>query len=197
MKRLLLVLAIGIASSQSYAQTTFGIKAGANISNYIMKDMGDMKSTMGVGAYVGGFTKIAFSDLFSLQPELLFQLQNSKLEQSGVKSDIQTWAMEIPIHAMFTFKSGDTDKAYLGIGPYGRLGFSAKDRTANVNRYKGDNSIMDRGDVGVSALIGYEFGFGMQINASYKYGLINQLKDPVGDAFIRNQMISLGIGYRF
>ena len=162
-----------------------------------MKDMGDMKSTMGVGAYVGGFTKIAFSDLFSLQPELLFQLQNSKLEQSGVKSDIQTWAMEIPIHAMFTFKSGDTDKAYLGIGPYGRLGFSAKDRTANVNLYKGDNSIMDRGDVGVSALIGYEFGFGMQINASYKYGLINQLKDPVGDAFIRNQMISLGIGYRF
>ena len=197
MKKILLVLAIGIASIQSYAQTTFGIKAGANISNYIMKDMGDIKSTMGAGAYVGGFTKIAFSDLFSLQPELLFQLQNSKLEQSGVKSDIRTWGMEIPIHAMFTFKSVNNDKAYLGIGPYGRLGFSAKDRTANVNFYKGDNSMMDRGDVGVSALIGYEFGFGMQINASYKYGLINQLKDPVGDAFIRNQMISLGIGYRF
>jgi hypothetical protein len=46
-------------------------------------------------------------------------------------------------------------------------------------------------------MIGYEFAFGMQINASYKYGFLNTLDADSYNSTMTNQMISLGIEYKF
>lgn len=197
MKKVILSLAlmIGLGATHSYAQTTFGVKAEANISNYILSDMGGAKSKMGVGANIGGFVNFQINNWFAIQPELMFTLQNSKLEQGNIDSKVRGFGMEVPVYAMFGLQSANGGRAYIGVGPDFRLGFSAKDRTSDINLYKGSGHLLQRGDVGVAAIIGYEFSNRIQINATYKYGLLNQVNS--GSGTMQNQAISLGLGYRF
>ena len=203
MKRLILAVAVlvGFGTNVAHAQSkvSFGAKAETNMSNFILDDMTGYDSEFGVGAGVGGFMKIDLGNYIAIQPELMFNWHNSKIKQNGVKSDFEYWGVELPVYAMGQLSLENGDRAYVGIGPWLQIGFSAKNKTADVNYYKKTNGarVMQPGEVGAAALIGYEFAFGMQINASYKYGFLNQLDDPVGDAFMSNQIITFGIGYRF
>lgn len=203
MKKIILSLAfvIGLGSTQVFAQqTSFGVKAEANVSNFRVSDMPNTKGKLGVGAGIGGFAKVDLSNWFALQPEVMFSLQNSKLEQSGLKHNIRSFNVEVPVYAMFQLPAADKSRAYIGIGPYGRFGFSAKDRTTGINLYKeynGAKSDLQRFDAGLAATVGYEFSNGIQINASYKFGLLDQLNANKKIASLKNQKISLGLGYRF
>lgn len=204
MKRIILMVAVlagtVVTSAHAQSKTSFGVKGEANMSNFRIDDMPGVKSDFGVGAGIGGFMKIDFGEYFALQPELMLQWQNSTLKQNGVKSDFEYWGMEIPVYAMGQMKLESGDRAYIGIGPYGRLGFSARNKTADVNYYKKNGEskpFMQRGDVGAAVLVGYEFDFGMQINASYKYGFLNVLDAGKKTSSLYNQQVSLGIAYRF
>lgn len=56
---------------------------------------------------------------------------------------------------------------------------------------------MQRWDVGIATMLGYEFKNGIQLNASYQYGFINQL-DALKDVSNMNmQALNIGIGYTF
>ena len=207
MKKIMITvgLMLGIGFTQMNAQETnkisFGVKAEGNVSNFLFEDMPGWTSTLNAGASLGGSLKINYGKHFALQPELLFHVQNSKLEFGNIENDFQYWGMEVPLYAIGQLTTENGDRAYIGVGPYGRLGFSAKNTTTDTQYYekggKGNNALMQRGDVGAVVLIGYEFAFGMQINMSYKFGFLNVLEDADGDAFMRNQAISLGIGFRF
>lgn len=206
MKKIFLSLAVvlGFGLSQINAQTSFGIKAEANTSNFILSDMSGMKSDMGFGATLGGFTKIELSENFALQPELLFHFKNSQMETkaTGVKTDYQYFGVEIPVYAVGQMKLG-TGKGFIGIGPYAAFGGDARYKNNgmdDINLYKeygGAKSAMQRWDFGAGAMIGYEFSNRIQINASYKMGFMNALNAEKDNAKMRNQTISLGIGYRF
>lgn len=197
-----LVLGVGLTqiNAQEAQRVSYGVKGEANLSNFILEDMLGLESTMNVGASLGGFVKIDFGKYFALQPEMLFHFQNSKLKQSNVENDFQYWGMEVPLYAVGQLTQSNGDRAYIGIGPYGRLGFSAKNKTADFDFFKensNNEAFMVRGEVGAGVLVGYEFAFGMQINASYKYGLTNLLDANSDNSFMRSQTVSLGIGYRF
>ena len=197
-----LVLGLGVASinAQDVNGVSYGIKGEANMSNFNISDMPGVKSDFGVGATLGGFAKVDLNQHFALQPEVLFHWQNSTLKSNGQENDFQYWGVEVPIYAVGQMKLDNGDRAYIGIGPYMRLGFSAENTTADINLYKeygNEKAFMQRGDVGAGAMIGYEFAFGMQINASYKYGFLNTLDAASDNSTMTNQMISLGIGYRF
>ena len=65
---------------------------------------------------------------------------------------------------------------------------------------------MNRWDFGLGLLRGYEFNSGLQVNAGYQVGLVNQadeltaLKNVISgsdDAKMRTQTVNVGIGYRF
>ena len=203
-KRIIVVIAIVIFSlTQSKAQNTlFGIKADVNMSNFILEDLADWQSDFGAGASVGGLVRTDIGKYFAIQSEILFHFKNSEFKIDGMKNKFRFWGMEIPAYAVFYWITPKNDRAFIGIGPYGQIGFSAKNRTINRNYYadffKKKASFMQIGDVGCGILLGYEFLFGMQINASYKYGLLNQLNEPLQEeTFMRNQSVSLGVGYRF
>ena len=197
----LLVIVLGFGFSKLSAQNlSLGVKAEANMSNFILSDLEPLESKMKVGAGIGGFLKIDFGEYFALQPELLVNMKNSIMEQNGIENKCMFWSIEIPLYAMGQMTLDNGERAYIGIGPYGSIGLSAKNRETDLNLYKEDGengAFMQRGDVGVGVLVGYEFDFGMQINASYKYGLLNALDAGQDDANMYNQTVSLGIAYRF
>jgi len=197
---LMLILGLGAGSANAQSRLSYGVKAEANMSSFLFEDMPSYNKEFGVGAGIGGFLKIDLGNNFAIQPELLFQWQNSTIKQGDAKSDFEYWGMEIPVYAVGQMKLESGDRAYIGIGPYFGLGFSAKDKTADINLYDengGSDPFMHRGDVGAGGMIGYEFAFGMQINASYKYGFLNRLDAGSDNSILRGQAIAFGIGYRF
>ncbi len=196
MKKLAVTLAVvlGLGFTTVNAQDiSAGIKADANISNFILKDMGDVSSNMKFGASLGGFMKVDITEHFAVQPELLFHYKMSEIELLGDKTDFEYWGVEVPVYAVGQWNAGN-GRFYAGVGPYIGCGFSAKYKTGDIDLY--DTDYMKRLDFGGGATIGYEFGNGIQINAGYKIGFLNML-DTDGDAKMLPQTVSLGVGFRF
>jgi hypothetical protein len=195
----MLVLVLTGAGANARTTVKVALKAEANMSNYFLKDMPGVKSNMHVGATLGGALNINFGRYFALRPELLFHYRGaemklrSQLPRLEVKTDYEYWGGEIPVYAVGQLPVGTNGKLYLGLGPYVGLGFSLKNTTDDINLYKED--YMQRFDFGGGALLGYEFRFGLQINAQYKMGFLNLVDN--GSGKMRQQTVSLGVAYRF
>lgn len=203
MKKSVLVLTaiLSLAAGSANAQkVTGGVKANANMSNFIISDIGDLQSKMRVGGSLGGFMNVPFSDNFSMQPELLLNMNFSEFRNAGVKGDFSHWGLELPVYFLGKVDAG-ADKAYLGVGPYVGLGLSAQNKVGGTkydlyDKAEAGNMLMRRFDFGFGALLTYEFDFGMFISGSYKIGIINALEsDSRGKMF--PQMVSVGVGYKF
>lgn len=206
MKKILisLVVVLGLGFSQMNAQgLSFGVKADANMSNFIVSDYPGVESNMGFGASLGGFMKADITEHFAIQPELLFHFKSSETEIGRIKYDYQYWGAEIPIYAMGQWNLGNNSRIYAGVGPYVGIGFSAKykldDNDTDLYEELGnsDESTLQRWDFGFGATVGYEFNFGLQINAGYKIGVINALDAGRDDSSMLPSTISLGLAYRF
>ncbi|WP_300704490.1 outer membrane beta-barrel protein [Bacteroides sp.] len=103
------------------------------------------------------------------------------------------------MYAMGQWNTSTGGRFYAGVGPYFGMGLSAKMKDSDIDLYKKVNgeTPMSRMVVGGAAQIGYEFNFGLQINATYKLGITNSLDSMKDDAKMNSQTVSLGIGYRF
>ena len=199
------VLVLGLGMMQAQAQGILGgIKVESNMSNFILSDMDGMKSKMGFGVTAGGYTKMEFGENFALQPEILLHFKNSTMETeaTGSEIDFQYFGVELPVYAVGQFNLG-SGKGFIGAGPYLGMGidarFKAKDMD-DVNLYKeydGQKTEMQRFDVGMGAVLGYELVSRLQITATYKIGFIDALNANKDNASMQNQTISLGLGYRF
>ncbi|MDL2323088.1 PorT family protein [Bacteroidales bacterium OttesenSCG-928-A17] len=201
MKKIVLALAVilGLGCSQVNAQTTIsgGVKADANMANFLLSDLTDYQSTMKVGASLGGFMKVEFNENFALQPELLIHYKASKMEVGNLESNFEYWGAEIPVYAIGQMAMG-TGKGFIGVGPYVGLGFDAKMGSADLyKKDSADKSVLNRWDFGIGAIVGYEFSNKISINAGYKIGLIDQMDRGKDDASMKNQTVNLGLGYRF
>ena len=204
MKKIILSLTVvmGLGLTQINAQdaknVSFGVKAEANMSNFILKDLDGMKSKMNAGAAIGGFTKFDLGDHFALQPELLINYKNSKSEAGTYESNTEYWGAEIPVYALGQWSAG-SGIFYAGVGPYVSCGFSSKSYPGGNDLYKKVNgeTAMQRWDLGGGALVGYELANGIQINAGYKIGFLNMMDAGSDDHSMYNQTISLGVGFRF
>ena len=194
-------LMLGIGLTQMSAQNfSFGVKADANVSNFILSDLESMKSKLGFGASLGGFAKIDLAQNFAIQPELLFHFKSSTSEIGNNENDFRYWGAEIPVYALGQWNCGNC-KFLAGVGPYIALGLSAKYDNNDFDLYEkignSDESMLRRFDFGFGATLGYEFSNGIQINAGYKLGVLNAMDAGRDDASMLPQTISLGVGYRF
>lgn len=203
MKKLAVTLALvlGLGFTQANAQNlSYGVKANANMSNFLLSDIPVTNSNLGFGASLGGFMKIQFCENFALQPELMFHFKNSEFEAGPFKSDYQYFGAEIPVYAVGQMKLGK-GIGYVGVGPYIGFGFSAKNTTDDIDLYEKndltDNAMLKRFDFGAGLMLGYEFSNGIMINAGYQMGLLDAMDAGSDNATMRNQTISLGVGYKF
>jgi hypothetical protein len=85
-------LVIGIISASSFLLTThgfaqnqnnsrLGIKGGVNVTNLLTNDAESSKIKLGLNG--GVFLRIAITDLFSFQPELIYTMKGGKLEYNN------------------------------------------------------------------------------------------------------------------
>lgn len=198
MKKMILsfILILGTGMHQICAQrVSYGIKADASMSNFILEDMKDIKSNMGFGVSLGSFVKINIEDGFAIQPEFMIHYRSSELKEAGEKRDFEYWGIEAPFYAMGQWRTVSHNRLYVGVGPYIGYGFSAKYKSPTLNLYKKNKH--QHWDVGFGAQLGYEFSSKIQVNASYKLGVIDALDEGRKHASMLPQRVSLGLGYHF
>lgn len=185
-----LVLVLSLLSF-SQAQVRPGIKLGLNSSN-ISKTKLDTKS----GLYVGAFVKIPISEYYSLQPEILYSNQGGN-SNSNEYGDVDINYLSIGIPNKFYVSPNNGFHFMLGLG----LDINLKNNFVGLTNFDIDNEISPV-DVVAMGGIGYEFDFGLAIEARYKQGTISvdflgedNLYEEAGSNL--NGVFQIGASYKF
>lgn len=196
---LIMLVAVSVSSN---AQTKFGLKAGINIAN-VTGDLEGSDSRM--APYFGVFANFALSEKVVFQPELLYSMKGDKDSYTenyeGVNVNVEKVAkfdyLDIPL--MFKFKPGGGFN--LLAGPQIGLLLSAKIKTEasaqgiSASEEEDIKEYMKGVDFGLGFGLGYEFDFGLGIDARYNLGLSN-VSDESG-VEVKNNAIQIGVSYNF
>ena len=196
-----------------------GVLAGANMSNFLItRDHHTMSSYMRVGAELGGFIDFRLTKHFSIQPQVLFTAQENYFAVTDSANHLWSFGMDIPVYFLGRF--GNLEKGYVQFGGGIFTHFTFASNIAN--KYKSVDVApapttpptdthdysrlysLHNNHFGICVTVGYEFPFGMQINAQYKIslsdiaGLYSEMKgQEVANALIYPQCVSLNLGYRW
>jgi len=193
MKNLIGILLVSFLASINLveAQARPGIKMGLNSSN-ISKTRLDSKT----GAYIGAFVKIPITDYYALQPELLYSRQGGK-SNSTEYGDVNINYLSIGIPNKFYVGPNNGFHFMLGIG----LDINLKNNFVGFTNFNIDEEISPI-DVVAMGGIGYEFDFGLSIEARYKQGTISvdflgedNLYEEAGSNL--NGVFQIGAAYKF
>lgn len=204
---LVALITIGTTSVNAQTPIYWGVKGEMNLSNFLLSDFDLLSSKMKAGPNLGGFMRVELHENFALQQELSFFYRNAKMEALSEDDTFKQWGMQLPVYALGQCRTYN-GLFYGGIGPFVGLGFDARLDDLDIDLYKevAGKTPMNRWDFGLGLLLGYEFNSGLQLNAGYQFGLVNQadeltaLKNVISgsdDAKMRTQTVNVGIGYRF
>ena len=176
MKKLLFTAIALFIVSGVYAQgIKVGIKAGANLSTITDSDDAKMK----LGFHIGGFLEFKFSDVLSLQPELLFSMQGAK-QDGDLSVTMNTDYFNVPVLFKVKLVEGLSAEA----GP--QLGFL-------VGGVDGKTEI----DLTAAAGLSYTFAEKVVIGARYCFGLTKIFKEGGPIKAGKHSVIQFSLGYKF
>jgi len=215
-KQVVLVLLALVGTLSTYAQVSFGIKAGYNNSGVSGGEGSEFTKRLS-GFHVGGIADISLAENFSLQPQLLFIIKGAKSEafKETVGSAVVEFPaqkltfnyLELPVNFMYKHEVG-AGSIFVGAGPYLGFGLSGKvkagDEDADV-KFDGKKSSeidanddaamhLKRIDAGANFLAGYELKNGLLFGVNYSLGLTNL--DPDGSKS-KNNYFGVSVGYLF
>ena len=174
-----------------HSQVRPGVKMGINNSN-ISKTKLDTKT----GIYVGAFVKIPISDYYTLQPEVLYSNQGGK-SSSTEYGDVDIHYLSIGIPNKFYVSPKNNFHFILGLG----LDINLKNNFVSLSNFNIDDEISPI-DVVALGGIGYEFPFGLALEARYKQGTVSvdffgsdNLYEESGSNL--NGVFQIGAAYKF
>lgn len=169
-----------------------------NIHQFWLYDLDGYTSKVKIAPSLGYFLDIELNDRLAIQPEMMFFFRNSRIRHGNLNDDFQQWGMTVPVYLVGR-EYIDNGTWYFGLGAYAGLGFNARMKNAKTALYKEveGRAIMNRWDYGISAMLGYEYSSGIQINVGLHLGLKNQSDAGKNDASVINKVITVGVGYHF
>ena len=178
MKKVLIVLLLCFGMNALNAQMLkFGLKAGANFSNL---EGDNVDGSTYTSFHFGAVAEISLLENLSLQPELLYSSQGTKVDVAGVK-DINYNYVTVPVLAKFYLTS---KKLSLEAGPQ----FSFLINEDVEEQYEAESF-----DFAAAGGLGYNITDNIFAQARYVMGLTEANKD----AEVTNRVIQFSLGYRF
>ena len=149
MKKGLIFVLFALVSIVSYSQISWNAKVGMNMSNFT----GDADTDMRVGFNVGVGMEYQFTDMWSIQPSLMFTQKGAKL--GDIKAN--PMYLELPVMAAARFAVVDGQNVVVKAGPYLACGIAGKYKMNGVKEdFFGDNSGGKRFDFGLGVGVAYE-----------------------------------------
>ncbi|MFD1470589.1 porin family protein [Hymenobacter caeli] len=202
MKKVILSFALvtGAAVAANAQSASFGIKAGASLTNFTGKgtDGVDTKNKFGFnGGFVANF---GVNDVFSIQPELLYSMKGTKVTErslgSGPDATITSTLHYIDVPVLAHINAGGL---FFELGP--QIGFlvAAKQKS----EYNGQSDTQDvkssikTVDFGYAAGLGYQMPAGPGVGLRYNGGFTNIDKDNNSNSALHNSAFQLYLTYMF
>lgn len=200
MKKILLsavaIFALSVTTTQAQEMMRFGAKAGVNIADF----GGDAESEGSrTGLHIGVLAEFRLSETFSIQPELLYSMQGAKTKDLTGEGEFDTKLdyINIPIMAKYYITEGLSIEA----GPQVGFLMSANWEDEDAKDYY--KTI----DFALNGGIAYDLPMGVFFQARYSAGLTSIAEDveidtglgsvSVSEVDIKNNVISLSVGYKF
>lgn len=204
-----------------------GLFGGGNVSNFIItRNHVPMSSYMRIGAELGGFLDFTITKHFAIQPQVILTAQQNYFAATDTTNRLWSFGVDIPIYFLGRFGNMEKGYIQFGGGVFSHFTFASnvQDKYQNVDKTQSSGTSspaprhialedpydysrlysLHNNHFGVCVMVGYECAFGMIINAQYKVslsdiaGFYTEMKgNPVADALIYPQSISLHIGYRW
>ena len=193
MKKGLIFVLFALRYDLSYSQVSWNAKVGMNMSNFT----GDMDTDMRIGFNVGVGMEYQFSDMWSIQPSLMFTQKGAK--QDEVK--MNPMYLEIPVLAAARFAIADNQNIVVKAGPYFAFGIAGKEKyeaggeseKIDIFGDGDDQAGMKRFDAGIGVGVAYEINR-FFVDLTGEFGL-TKVYDASGSP--KNLNFSIGVGYKF
>ncbi|WP_300598702.1 porin family protein [Niabella sp.] len=131
LKRLFLLFFVAGFCSVGFAQVQFGVRAGVNFSNAVVKlsDGSKMPTSLLTGFHAGVAADIPIGNEFSISPGLLFTTKGYQYKASvdGAVGTLNQhpYYLELPINFMYKPELGN-GRLLLGVGPYLAYGIGGR-----------------------------------------------------------------------
>lgn len=179
-------------------EINIGPKVGANFSSF--SGIEDSKSKTGV--YFGAFVELKLVDKFSIQPEVLYTIQGSKISavsipNGTVNGEIDNHYISVPIMFKYKLIGG------LGVEVGPKFDFLMKSESKLAHLTKDTKNAFESFNLGLAVGLGCDLPLGFFVDARYNFGLSNIAKDlsiagiPSSNQNIKNDVIQLGVGFKF
>jgi hypothetical protein len=221
MKNIFLLLNFVFVSTFTFAQTTpsFGVKAGVlssgmrgdavnSFNNVLDFTNGKVTTKDFTGFFAGGYASIPMNSNLTFEPGIYYSLKGYEMDGSiglkgmnflgaNAKAILQSQYVDVPVLLKRNFGGfqifAGPQISYLTQSNLktiaGVLGINLLNKSMDVT------SQFNRWDVGVTGGIGYQFTNGLNLSASYDYGLSKVDANQSINAF--NRGIKVGIGMTF
>lgn len=184
-------------------ETSFGVKAGVNLSNFGGDPDGDAK----VGFNAGVTLDYGFTPEWYLLTGLEFTMKGSKYKKTIAGIETETKAnpmyLQLPVHVGYKLTIVDETRIVFHAGPYVAYGIGGKSKLKvgeNIGTlvdeesdFFGDDAAK-RFDFGLGGGIGVEFG-SFNVGIGCDFGLLNIERND--DFKVKNQNAYLTVGYKF
>lgn len=180
-----------------WAQWSYGLRLGVNFSTMKWKPI-DPKFK--VGTQLGAFATYNFTNTWSMQAELLYELNGCRMElvhsEEGLHSEKEEiykrnqHYLSLPILARYQFHTG----VHLELGPQ----FSYMLQSKGI--FKGDHFALSGykpWDVGLVIGAGYAFNDHLDFGFRYVHGFLSTTDYVADDFKAKNRNIQVNLGYRF
>jgi len=202
-KTVVLALLALLGTISTYAQVSFGVKAGFSSAKMSFEESDGVKRL--AAWHAGGIADIELAENFALQPQLLVSTKGYKAEGvEGFTEDesFRLTYLELPVNFLYKHELG-AGKIFGGFGPYLALGLSGKYGDTDV-KFDGkkteeleetDEDIHAKAlDAGANFIVGYELKNGLLFSVNYSLGLTDV--DP-GGTKSKNGYFGISVGYLF
>ena len=189
MKKSVLLILFAMIVSTSFAQVTWNVKAGMNVSSYWDEDA-DTKSK--VGFRIGGGMEYAFTEMFSLQPSVFVTSKGVKGKGVVKGVTINQVYLETPVMFAVRFKFENDMAIVVSAGSYFAYGIAGKMKLGGEKVSTFGDADFERFDLGLGSGVAFEFGK-FNVSLDGQFGLLEVYED----SDMRNMNFSIGVGYRF
>lgn len=175
-------LFIGIeAFAQKTVTPEYGVKAGVNFATLKSSIPGDINTRTAL--HIGALAHIHLSDMFALQPELLYSGQGASFP--GDRTDRYNY-LNLTVNIQYMFDNGFR----IQTGP--QVGFLLAAKTQTGDLETDIKSQIKALDFDWTAGVGFLFSNGFGIDARYNFGIADITK---ASNTVRNNVLQTGVFY--
>lgn len=175
LKKAIFLSALAVTGLITQAQIKFGAKAGLNLSNF----SGTLSDrNIKPGFYFGAMANIHVARQVSIQPELHYSAEGSKLNSKNYNLDY----IGLPVYFQYNHVSGVYGEAGARFGILMTAKYGGTDVKSGLNTT----------NFGIGFGLGYKMAGGFGIGARYQHEMGNILK---GSVVLKPNTIAIGVQY--